>query len=243
MSTKTLIDRIVPYAQGWDREGTRSIIKLIEQGQDELFAEADQNATHFIPSDNQGFPPYLKTVADTYRYNMTQANIVSTLAMTVGGSARAIRIREIKKVFVDATVSGYADKWIGEPFIWRFTNNYGVTDTRLKVAEIPCEKFPALESDTAYLTFFDNPETANDKYFLDGLYEPARLTSESIPLFVPQRFEQALEEFVIGKVQFYANKSYNALQERFEKVWKPEFKKTMRQGGGGFNGETVPREC
>lgn len=242
MSTKTLIDRILPYAQGWDREGTRSIIKLIEQGQDELFAEADQNATHFIPSDNKGFPSYLKTTALTYRYNMVQANLASTLSMTVGGSARTIRIKEIKKVFVDATIVGYADKWIGEPFVWRFNNNYSSNDDRLMVAEIPCEKFPALESDTAYLTFFDDPATTEDKFFVDCLYEPARLVSESIPLFVPQRFEQALEEYAMGRVQFFANKSYNQIQERFEKYWKPEFRKAMRQGGGGFNCETIPRE-
>lgn len=242
MSTKTLIDRIQPHAQGYTREGTRSIIKLIEQGQDELF-DTGQSACHFVPSDNQGFPPYLKTTAETYRYDINATNIASTLAMTVGGASRTIRAREVKKVFVDATLTGYADKWLGEPFIWNFSSGYGITDSRLRVAEIPCTKMPARERDVANITFFDDPETTTDKHFCDFVYEPSRLTSASMPLFVTQRFELALEEYVIGRVQWYANKKWNELLEHFEKYWKPEFKSLMRQGGGGFNYETITRLC
>jgi hypothetical protein len=242
VSVRALIDRIAPYAKGWSRTGTKSILDLIQQGQDELF-DYDSPAMRFIPPDNQGFPPYLKTVDGTCKYDIVDANLSSPLLMNVGGADRPIRCRRVAKIFVDCTKLEYNFQGLGEPYLYSFQNIYAQKSERVRVAAIPIHSFPALENTNASIIFLDNPGTSADKYFCEFVWEPPRLLSENIPLVVPQSYEKALMRYVIGEIQFLANGLRNQIQDEFEKYWKPRFHSEMNYGIQQSSNETSPIIC
>ena len=242
MSLNATIDRIMPYAPGWSRTGTRSVIKLVERAQDELF-DFDAPYMHYRSTDNKGFPPYLTTVSGTYRYEMTDANLSCDMTINIGGVARTIRARRIVSVFVDVSLgnANCGRRWIGSPFVYSFENPNRSSNERTECALIPVNLVPALESTLASLTFLEDPGATTDRFFVDFLWEPPRLTAETIPLVIPELFEEALEDYCIGKVQYRASGTYPETLTRFYKYWVPRFQETMGAGTETFNWETLPR--
>lgn len=244
MATKTLLDRVQPYASGWARTGTRSLLRLAQEGQDELL-DADVYYNRFISTDNKGFPPYLKTTAETYKYEITNANLSATLTKNIGGTAYVIRARQVLAVFLDVRASdyGYERRWIGLPYIYYFSNPYSSNVDRKEVSRIPVGSYPALESTAAYIEFKEDPGTSTDKYFIEFTWEAPRLVSENIPLVVPEMFESALEDYIIGKIQWFENGKYNERLERFENIWKPKMQKIGRVGAQPNDLQVMPRVC
>jgi len=240
MSIPALIDKIAPYAKGWNRTGNKSILDLIQQGQDELF-DYDSPSMLFYPTDNEGYPPYLKTVDGTFRYDIKDANLSSPIAVTIGGASRSVRCRRVERVFIDSTMADYTVQVQGEPYAYNFPNQCGNSIARLQVANIPMRSFPALESTDAYVQLLHNPGTTADKYFVEFVWEPPRLTGEGMPLVIPQTYEKALMRYVLGEIQFLSNAKPNELQQEFELIWKPRFRAEMGYGVQLSSNETTPR--
>jgi len=244
MSTKTLIDRILPHASGWSRTGTRSILTLIQEGQDELF-DYDSPSMRFLDDSNTGFPPYLHTTSGTQKYEITTANLSTTLAKTINSVSYNIRCRRVIRIFVDLTTSeNFAYRWIGEPFVYAYTNPYSTrTTNRIQVADVPFDTIMPNETDPLAIMFKEDPGTTTTTFFIDFVWEPPRLTSESIPLIVPTTYHQALIEYCIGQVQMLANGKYNEFQERFEKYWKPRFRTDAGYYRNSNNHQVEPIIC
>jgi len=246
MSVTGIIDRVFPYASGFGRTGTRSILQLIERAQDRLYAYDGQFMRFIDPTDNKGFPPYLQTTAGTYKYDITAANLsCSSLVKRIGGTDYAIRCREVKKVFRDVSKSDYGNvQWIGKPYIFYNENPYNVNTDRLQVADIPVEAHPALENTSAYVIFPFDPGTTTDVYFCDFLIEPPRLDSESIPLSVPLDYEEAIEDFVMGRIQRLSNGTPNDFEARFQEYWIPKFRSEVATSGASYRPlSTQVRPC
>ena len=224
MSTKALIDRVQPFASGWSRTGVRSLLTLAKQGRDLLF-DYDSPYMHFTSTDNKGFPPYLTTVAGTYRYDLMTANLSATLAKTIGGTAYSVKCRKVVRIFVDLSLDyDYNTSLLGNPYLHGFFNPYSTTDTRVAVANIPFTQSPGLEDTDAYIDFLEDPGTSTDRYFVDFLWEPPRLTAETIPLVVPEIFEQAIEKYMIGRIQEYASGQPSNQMREFIEYWIPKFR-------------------
>lgn len=238
MSVTALIARMIPYAYGWSRP---RILKLIEQGQDEL-RDFDHRDMAFIGTDNKGYPPYLITTATTYRYDLNTAANLSCGAptVTVGGTAYSVRLMKCRRVFVDVSVSDYdvSRKFLGQAYSYGFRNPYGSDPTRINIAEIPVNKQIALENTGAQVEFIEDPGTSTTTYFVDSTYEAPRLSSESIPLVVPSKYERALELYAIGRIQQYSNSRSNDALKEFYQFWKPDYEMLIGSGASAGSNQT-----
>lgn len=230
MSTTSLIDRMFTYAGGFSRTGTRSILHLIQEGQDKLLIR-NSEFQRFISTDNKGWPPYLYTTAGTYRYNIASPNLSCTLTKTIGGTAYAVRAKKVNKIFVDTSTDyDYNRTWLGKPYVVGFDNPYRTSNDRVEVANIPIRAEPALENTVAYVDFKEDPGTSTDVYFVDFSWEAPRLDSESIPLCVPEEYEEALEDYVLGRIEKMSNGNTGERLIRFEQFWIPKYASESEDG-------------
>jgi len=246
LSATAIIDRVFPYASGFGRTGTRSILSLIERAQDRLF-EYDGDFMRYIdPTDNKGFPPYLLTTAGTYKYNLIAANLsCGALVKNIGGTDYTVRARKPLKVFRDVSKSDYGiNRWVGRPFVYAEQNPYSTSIERSLMAEVQTNKYPALEGTAAYIEFLEDPGTTTTSYFCEFLFEAPRLDSESVPLSVPLAYEEALEDFVMGRIQWLTHGKPNEFMNRFEEYWLPKFRSECATSGRSMNAlDTPARPC
>lgn len=247
MSVKTLIDELLPYATGYNRTGQNGLIKLIEKAQDRLF-DYGSAPMQWVGTDNKGFPTYLKTVAGTYRYDVKAANVSSgAITVVLGGTTYNVRCKRVLRVFIDTSKAiDYSWEYIGAPYLYSYQNPYTMQVDRLQVCDVPVESFPALENTDAYITFINDPGTATDKYFIEFVWEPPRLTSEQVPLVIPPDFEEALECYVRGTLQGRQNGRQSEWlygPRGFYEYWKPKFEEWINRGTHIVQTKTIPRVC
>jgi len=244
MSVSTLIDQIVPYVpDGYSRStGNISIIKLIQNAIDLLFA-TDSTYCLWYGTDNDGWPPYLKTTAGTEKYEIVAANLSCDSITMPNDSNYTVRAAKVKEVFVDATNIDYAKRFVGTPYLYTFANPYTTMTTRIEVARVPVRSIPATEAQSAYVLFPEDPGTTTDKYFCTFTWEHPRLTSESIPLGIPKIFEDAIEDYVIGKIQTRENGVQGDRLTNFYRYWLPRFSQETSLGAQLKGNQTYPRTC
>lgn len=252
MSTKTLIDQLVPLCPGYDRTGTRSILALVQESVDELW-DIQEPGVHYIRgADNEGFPPYLTTQANVQEYEITSANLTSALmTWNLGGVEYPIRAKKVIKLFIDATLGGrygtgystgygYGRRFVGKPYVYSYVNPFSNSRTRLAVADVHVSSHPATENTPAKIIFSEDPGATTTEFFCLFTFEPPRLSSESIPLPVPKQYEQAIKDYVVGTVQQDANGRPSDRLYRFYNdssksgytapSWKDRFAVEMRSG-------------
>jgi lipid II:glycine glycyltransferase (peptidoglycan interpeptide bridge formation enzyme) len=200
----------MPYCPGYSRlTGNRSVAVLIQKAQDKLF-EYDNQYTHWVGTGNQGWPPYLVTVASTYQYDVADA---------------------------------YTDQWFGVPYYYAYSDPYGICTNRREIADVLVESWPALENTNAGVRFKKDPGASTQQYFVDFTWEPMRLTSESIPLCVPADYEEALEDYVIGKIQTRETGKISDRLAMFNSYWLPRWQQDMSQDAHTQVNQTRPRVC
>ena len=245
MSVRSLIGEIAPYCQGLSRStGNNSIIKHIERAQDRLF-DYDSPMTWWIGSENEGWPPYLTTTANTPRYTITNGNLtdVSRLTVTIGGTDYPVRAKRVLKVFVDATNVDYGKRWSGQPYLFSFANPYTSATERTHLVDVPVDSGIALENTSAWVRFKEDPGATTQRYFVLFTYEPPRLISEDIPLAVPYDFEEAIIDYVIGTINMRSHGKYNDWIQRFDTYWVRKWRQDSASGAQTNLTETVPRIC
>lgn len=245
MTTKGVIDRIAPWCPGWARSsGKKNLLKIAEQGLDELF-NFDHEKMVYRGTDNQGFPPYLITTAGTYDYDVSAANLsCGALTKTVSGTTHTFIARFVKKLFVDVTemTTVYSRTYFGKPY-WMKLNPYTTQTTRLFVAEEVVDTEPGYENTVPRVSFKQDPGTHSDRYFIEIVIGPPRLTAETIQMPIPVRFEKAIEEYVIGTVQSRESGRVHDYLTRFEQKWVPEFQRELIGSASTAPDETPPRRC
>jgi hypothetical protein len=245
MSTKTLLDRIVPQIPGYSRStGNRSLLVDMQAAMDEL-TNTNAACRIYKGSDNLGFPPYLKTVADTYDYEIIADNLsASNLVKKLNGTNYPINARVINKVFVDVTqATHYGIRFIGKPYPYTGHNPYSTANSRLFVADIGVNSYPRQEGTPARVHFNEAPTAGDEIYFVEFTYESPRLLSELIPIDVPSEYEQAIEDYVVGLAQIRANGKMSDRYQNFFDYWKPRFDSLQDGGAQDFDWQTQARTC
>lgn len=248
MSTKTLIDRLEPWCSGWNRStGKKNLLHVIQVALDKLYALGDGDRFIYRSTDNKGFPPYLKTVAGTYRYNVEAANLsCGSLVKSIGGVNYNVIARTVKRIFIDAsqTQCDYFNFPItAYPYI---DNYYGVTTERISVCDIAVSSQPgyADANQPPIVDFPFDPGTNDTKFFIDFTYGPPRLLSEAIPIPVPEDFIEEIEKFCIGYVQSReSGRLQNDNTQYFEEIVCPRFINRMNAGATLTTTETQIRLC
>jgi hypothetical protein len=246
MSTRALIDRLIPRASGgWNRStGNRSLLKLVEQAQDALY-QSIQNGRKWRGTDNKGFPPYLITTAGVYRYEVAAANLsCDAITTKIGATDYPVTADEILGVYTDSEYAqDYNRLYSGPTIEWAEINPYTNEEARMMVARIPVEVSPAYESTNPYITFLEDPGTTTEKFMVDFTWRAPRLTAETVPLCVPIEFEKALEDFVIGTIQESESGGQSAILQRFYTFWISEFRRKMNRGTQARNVKPQIRLC
>ncbi len=244
MTTKAIIDRVVPWCPGWARSsGKKNLLKLAEQGLDELFA-FDHKKMIYRGTDNEGFPPYLYTTSGTYDYAVTAANLsCGAITKTISGTTHTFIARKVNKIFVDITslATVYSRTYLGRPYQTDM-NPYTSQITRLLVADEAVDSDMGYENTDPVVTFKQDPGTHTDRYFIEFFIGPPRLLSESIQMPIPIRFERAIEDFIIGRVQQLESGRDNDCIARWENKWKPEFQEDLIGSASTEPDRTPPRD-
>ena len=242
MSTSSLVDKIAVLAPGYSR---LRLLAMIKEGQDLLF-DTDVMAMQWMDPTNGGFPPYLQTVAGTYQYDISAANLsCGAVTVKVGGVAQTVLPNKVLAVFIDNS-SGNADyrmKYIGDSYEFAAITPYTTNATRLIVTNVPVDSTPSLDDTPPTVIFKDDPGTYVSKYFVQFTYKPIPLTSENSSLSVSSIFELALRDYVLGIIQTYANGRQSDLLARFESYWIPKFRSDLSSELSAGSDNTPPRIC
>jgi hypothetical protein len=202
--TSRIVDRIMPLvSSGWSRTGDLSVLHLIQEAQDELLLQCNSELSAWIGSENKGFPPYLTTVAGTYKYTIEAANLtgVSTITATINGTAYTVRPKLVQRVFIDTIQNfDFMRKFVGEAYMHGYNNPFRTSEERVEFANIPVDSTPALEGNYPTITFKEDPGDSDDLFFVAFTVEAPRLTSEAVPVVVPVEFYPALIDYVLGRI-------------------------------------------
>lgn len=246
MSTRGIIDRVLPWCPGWERSsGRKNLLKVLQQGVDKLF-NWDNDIMVYRGTDNQGFPPYLITTAGEYDYSVSSANLsCGAITRNIGGTDFTLVAKRVKKIFIDTSgmTPPYFDVWTGQPYRIN-VNPYNIgSETRLFIADIGISSQPGYENTAPTVKFQKDPGTHSDKYFIEFLIGAPRLTSENIEIPIPEDFEEDLETYIIGFVQWRESgrKSDNLLSFETESI--PNFREYMGSCSSTDQPYTPPRKC
>jgi len=239
MSVTAILDRVSPYCKNWSRSGSGlSLLKLIEEAQDYIVNSAPEFMI-WRDSSNQGWPPYLNTTQGVYQYSITGAVLTTAvpgqITKTINGTVYQVRCKRVRKIFQDVTNQAYdyTRRFRGVPYVYYNYNPYSMATNRLFVVDYPFTMEEALENDPCVIRFEEDPGQWSGIYFCEFEYEAPRLSAESVDLVIPSKFEDAIEDYVMGKVADLATgvKSqrtqyfFNTQIERFRKDFLQNVKK------------------
>jgi hypothetical protein len=246
MSTTGIIDRVLPWCPGWERSsGRKNLLKVLQQGVDMLF-NFDDDCMIYRDTDNRGFPPYLITVAGTYRYSITPLNLsCSSITRNIGDASYNLTARKVNRIFIDTTSTSaeYFDSWTGIPFRLNINPyNIGWQD-RLYIAISQVSSQLGYENTPPYVDFQSDPGSHSDKFFCEFYVGAPRLLSESIQIPLPVEYEEALEDYVIGFVQKRESGRTNDNLERFKNEMIPKFRDDIRTAANTVEPYTPARFC
>jgi len=234
MSTTTLLDKLVLRCPGWSRSsGDVNLLQIVERARDELLVEV-QSARMWRRKSGTGICPYpyLLTTDNTMRY------LLSGSVLSSGQP-----VEEFDGVTYDVT-AGRVDGVFSTDQSYLTLDGGRIIDCNgTKFYECRIAHRPAFEGVPAEVIFESTPGTTTEKYIVRFTWEPPELISEEIPLFVPKRFERAIEEFVIGYVREVEHGGVDELMNRFYQVWVPEFVNYMNFGDKTTSSKVARRVC
>jgi hypothetical protein len=227
---------MLPWCTGWEKQsGRKSLLTLAQQALDELF-EFDDNSTIFRPGNsggNEGFPPFLTTVAGTFKYAIDSTTLsCGSIIHSALSSTVDLIPRKIKQVLVDITNVGYTeDQFYGDSIAIPYTDSvlaYGLPSDRRVFVKVLGDATPAMTAANGdYIrptfSFLKDPGTTTDKYFVEFYFGAPRLTSANSEIPLPLRFESAIEDFIRGRVQEFESGATSPMSTKFYQFWIPEF--------------------
>jgi hypothetical protein len=246
MSLQALLDRLeARVGTGWDRStGNQSLAKIVEIGQDQLIDDVGEKRVWIDPNNN-GYPPYLKTVASQNEYDIIAENLygVTSITKNIGGVDVEVALELVTRIFVDVTES-YQNNGSVE------INPYSDGTTRQLLQNVPVRSEGMLENTPARVTFPFDPGAHDNYYYCEAIWQAPRLISEFIPLVVPAKFELALEEFAVGYCQEFEHGGVSDYILTFfsrkgtdGKSWVDKYQTYMQRGAPVRDNRVIPRVC
>jgi hypothetical protein len=203
-----VVDEIKLKAPNWSRDGSRSILAMLNRAQNFAFKKPTTISTYIDPA--TGDYPFLATATPTRDYEIPDVNI--EVDPDVGPVP--IRISNIFEIFSEniilndygamTAISRYIKEIEGTKVNWKFTPK------------------PALQDKRARVIFPFDPGTYPERYKMRAVIEPLQLTSDSIPLMVPQDDEEMLIEGALGYIEYF-DYGRSDRMDKFERQLAPEF--------------------
>lgn len=215
MSTLTVVDEILLKAPAWQRDGSRSVLSMMNRAQNYLYSKPSLQSVYVDPA--TGDYPFLNTVAGQFSY--TIPNILVTLGGVPNTSLRVKQVYELFAKNQNLIVNDYGfniddynviknmrhvDKTIGDEAYYSFT------------------PIAAKELDDAKIIFPFDPGTKTGIFQIKCMVEPLQLTADTIPLSVEQDDEMAIIEGALGYIEFY-DYGRSDRMDRFEQMYAPRY--------------------
>lgn len=227
MSTRTLASRIAKLVpSGWSIDGNLSILKLIQEAQDELLDFEGRETIFVDPA--TGVAPYLQTQGGVRLYTVDEDNLSCSIVV----NGRDVRAKKVLGVYYLGTGSAYPQHQLYADYLGSGT-----------VLRVPVAGMECTDVSDAQVRFRDDPGTYENRFQVLFTWEAPRLLSVNIPLMVPAEFESAIEDYVLGKITSYAHGRSNDRTVKFERYWKPRYKDRSSANSDVQENYTVPRFC
>lgn len=215
MSTLSVVDEILLKAPGWQRDGSKSVLAMMNRAQNYLFSKPSVQSIYVDPA--TGDYPFLVTVAGQRAYT------IPGVTMTIGGVPDTpIRIKQVYEVLAKnqnllVNQNGFQINDYGVIQNMRYIDGTAGDEVYYNFTPVA-----AKELDDAKVIFPFDPGAATTKYQIKALIEPAQLLSDTIPLMVEMDDEMALIEGALGYIEFF-DYGRSDRMDRFEQMYAPRY--------------------
>ena len=193
MSTFTVVDEIKLKAPTWSRDGSRSILAMMNRAQNFLFSRPCLLSVYVDPA--TGDYPWLVTTAGNRDYEIPNVPFKYNMDSDVDVEIETeLRIHTVREVFSENVypVNDYGLRninpymtMVGKKIIWSFTPK------------------PATQNTKARIIFPFDPGSFTERYKLRQLVEPLQLTADDIPLMIQQDDEWIIIDGALGYIEYF----------------------------------------
>ncbi len=175
-STRVLVTRAMNIARGWNRDGARGILPILDEVNNYMMSkDAEVNV---VINSSTGQPPYLATTSGTRQYSMVDS------------------CRKVASVYQLRAEDNYTDTGFDDTGLFPYATWRGK-----EYFEIPVTTRPKTRSTNALVIFRENPGTTTTRYFLKYYIEPTEITSESVELDVVEKYHHLVLDGVLARVR------------------------------------------
>lgn len=196
MSTQSVVDEIKLKAPAWARDGSSAILQKMDQCQRFMFSKACLPTVYIDPS--TGKHPVLATTAGTFEYELPDVSKSLWDAAAQAYVSRTIKISKALEVYIP---NGNIDEYSALMLDPMRPGSNSMVETRNGRIIIAVTTVPATQASPAKVIFENDPGTYADRYRVLELIEPLRLTEDTIPLMIEERWEPDLIEGVLALIE------------------------------------------
>lgn len=170
-STKEIVTRINALVKGWNRDGTKGILPVLNEVHRYMMShDCEQN--EYIDG-STGLPPLLSTTAGVYQYSLPST------------------ARKHIQVMVEDTCNDYDDYGYYREVWWQGE----------KYKEVPVRSRPTKRNTAGYIIFRDDPGTHSDRYYWRYYLLPTDITAESVDLDIEEKFHDLVIDGVVARIR------------------------------------------
>lgn len=216
-NTTEIITELVPHCPGWHRNaGPKNLLSVVGRAVNAYYSEV---LWKFADGSNKGLSPYLITQDEVYQYVVSSANLsCGDIEKTINGTSYLLLPDKVQKVYVDSS------QVLSSEYGIRRINPGSFTIGGKTFVEIPVNSEPGSRDTPPIVRFTSNPGAYDDRYLIDVGVKPPELTSEAIPIPVPDQFIEGIIDYVQGYCQKRESGRESELLVLFEQKHKPAFK-------------------
>jgi hypothetical protein len=175
-STRVLITRAMTFARGWNRDGTKGILPVLDEINRYMMSK-DAEVNIAINSAT-GQPPYLATTSGTRQYTMADT------------------VRKVASVYQLRAEENYSDTGFDDISLFPYATWQGK-----EYYEIPITTRPKTRNSNALVYFRENPGTTTNRYFLKSYTDVTEISSENIDIDVPEKFHDLVLDGVLARIR------------------------------------------
>lgn len=226
-STVQLINKMEMNADGWNRTGEKGLLGILNEAQNILLRQECAQRQVFR---NDGTLPYFATTDETYKYELTQANL--DLA------TEDINVWRVGQVLVRPPFSSNLRSIV--------SIDYGIqADLRQPIQAMEFNgieyfRFHQVKNQDAvyggnpWLTFSTNPGDSTQDFYLLCYEDPTQMTAETINPEIPEQHHYTiLLPTALKLLEAHQNGNWIEATEMIEEEFKPRMLKALNEGDQG----------
>lgn len=184
-STKQLVTEIQSLAHGWNRDGERGILPILNEIV-RYMVDHDSN-NNIVVDATTGLPPLLSTVEDTYQYTMPN-------------DCRKVIAIIYDPLYRDRAQDrdGYNRGRVYQEF-GQVRGFYWFSGVKYKVARGTHR--PRTRLSNATFTFYDNPETTDEKYLSVYYREHTNILQETTQIPIEEQYHDLVVRGTVARIR------------------------------------------